>query len=208
VPLSRADRDLPGLTVLALLLTGPRHTYEMHRMIVDTHKDFVTGLPRSLYHAVERLLRAELIEVHDVRRDGPHPERTLYSLTGAGRDVLADRVERLLTTPDGDATTFVAALSFAGVLPGARAVAALRRRAAELEGRLTTLAAGLASVPAGLPRFLLLEGEFEHVRMRAEADFAATTATAIEDGSLPWPDDPDGLLEAVPMMPGAETHLE
>ena len=31
MPLHRADRDLPALTVLALLLTGPRHTYEMHR---------------------------------------------------------------------------------------------------------------------------------------------------------------------------------
>ena len=55
--MARAERDLPGLTVLALLLTGPRHTYEMHRMMIDTRKDFVTGLPRSMYHAVERLLR-------------------------------------------------------------------------------------------------------------------------------------------------------
>ena len=45
--LSRTDRDLVGLTVLALLLTGPQHTYEMQRLMKVTHKDFVTGLPRS-----------------------------------------------------------------------------------------------------------------------------------------------------------------
>jgi hypothetical protein len=59
-----------------VLLTGPRHTYEMHLLMVDTHKDLVTGLPRSMYHAVERLLRAELIRVVGTDREGGRPERT------------------------------------------------------------------------------------------------------------------------------------
>src|SRR5438128_2716644 len=73
MPIGRTERDLPGLTVLALLLTGPRHTYEMHRMMIDTHKDFVTGLPRTMYHAVERLLRGGMVVVVDTARDGARP---------------------------------------------------------------------------------------------------------------------------------------
>jgi DNA-binding PadR family transcriptional regulator len=128
--LQRADRDLPALTVLALLLTGPRHTYEMHRLMVDTHKDFVTGLPRSMYHAVERLLRAELIEVVRTDRAEGRPERTVYAVTDGGRAELAERVRRLLEHPDPDATLFVAALSFLGCLPAEQARAALDVRRA------------------------------------------------------------------------------
>src|SRR5690606_24604707 len=97
--LRRVDRDLPALTVLALLTTGPRHTYEMHRLMVDTHKDFVTGLPRSMYHAVDRLLRAGLIEVVRTDRAEGRPERTVYGLTDAGRAELRERVRRLLEHP-------------------------------------------------------------------------------------------------------------
>ncbi len=122
--MARADRDLPGLTVLALLLTGPRHTYEMHRMMIDTHKDFVTGLPRSMYHAVERLLRDQLIRVVGTARNGTRPERTVYELTAAGRGELTARVRRLLEQPDPDATLLVAALSFIGCLPPVEAASA------------------------------------------------------------------------------------
>lgn len=73
--LRRADRDLAGLAVLALLHTGPRHTYDMHRLMIDTRKDFVTGLPRSLYHAVERLQRDGLVRAQGTGRAGARPER-------------------------------------------------------------------------------------------------------------------------------------
>lgn len=115
--LRRVDRDLTALTVLALLITGPRHAYEMHRFILDTHKDFVTGLPRSMYHAVDRLLRAELISVVGTDRAGTRPERTVYAITDAGRTELAGRVRRLLEHPEPDATLFAAALSFVGCIP-------------------------------------------------------------------------------------------
>ena len=59
--LQRSDRDLPALAVLALLSRGPRHTYDMHRFMIDTRKDFIGGLPRSLYHAVDKLERSGLI---------------------------------------------------------------------------------------------------------------------------------------------------
>ncbi|UUT34618.1 hypothetical protein [Microbacterium elymi] len=45
--LTRDERDLPGLTVLALLTRGPRHPYDIHRFVVETRKDFVLGAPAA-----------------------------------------------------------------------------------------------------------------------------------------------------------------
>lgn len=186
--LQRADRDLPALTVLALLMTGPRHTYEMHRLMIDTHKDFVTGLPRSMYHAVERLLRAELIEVVRTDRAEGRPERTVYGLTDPGRSELVERVRRLLEHPDPDTTLFVAALSFLGCLPAPQARAALDVRRAELERQVDGARAALAGV-SGLPRLLLVEAEFEIARRTAERDWVAGLLTDLDAGRLDWPAD-------------------
>jgi DNA-binding PadR family transcriptional regulator len=186
--LRRTDRDLPALTVLALLMTGPRHTYEMHRLMVDTHKDFVTGLPRSMYHAVERLLRAELIEVVRTDRADGRPERTVYGLTDAGRAELAERVRRLLEHPDPDATLFVAALSFLGCLPVPQARAALDVRRAELGRRIDGARDALAGV-GHLPRLLLVEAEFEIARLTAERDWVGDLLADLDSGRLDWPAD-------------------
>ncbi|HLU58120.1 MAG TPA: PadR family transcriptional regulator [Pseudonocardia sp.] len=186
--LRRVDRDLPALTVLALLTTGPRHTYEMHRLMVDTHKDFVTGLPRSMYHAVDRLLRAGLIEVVRTDRAEGRPERTVYGLTDAGRAELRERVRRLLEHPDPDATLFVAALSFLGCLPVPQARAALAARHVELGRRVDGTRAALAEA-AHLPRLLLVEAEFEIARLSAERDWVAGLLADLDAGRLAWPDD-------------------
>lgn len=211
--LRRVDRDLVALTVLALLLTGPRHAYEMHRLIVDTHKDFVTGLPRSMYHAVDRLLRDGLVEVHDVRREGPRPERTVYALTDPGRAELGERVGRLLATPDADATLFVAALSFVGVLVREQALAALRTRLDLLDARLRGLEEGIATVPAAVPRLLLVESEFERARLGAERAWVAAFVDEVDRGALAWPGEDDaafaGLVDLLPADPSGpgEPHM-
>ncbi|MGH3902281.1 MAG: PadR family transcriptional regulator [Pseudonocardiaceae bacterium] len=195
--LRRVDRDLPALTVLALLLTGPRHTYEMHRMMIETHKDFVTGLPRSMYHAVDRLLRDELIRVQETGRDGARPERTIYALTEAGRVELRERVTRLLKHPDPDTTVFVAALSFAACLPAGRAAEALRARRNTLALRITGLDDALASIPETLPRLLLIETEYERNRLDAERSWVDALVVDLESGRLGWSDDIGALVDLV-----------
>ena len=186
--LRRGDRDLVGLTVLALLLTGPRHTYEMQRLMVATHKDFVTGLPRSMYHAVGKLEAGALIEVAGVEREAGRPERTVYALTPAGRAELRERVQRLLALPDPDATLLTAALSFIGVLPIAEAAKALRARSDELGRRGDGLRSAMGEV-AGLPRVLLVENEYELARLAAERAFVDGLRADLDSGALAWPAD-------------------
>ncbi|MGH3566080.1 MAG: PadR family transcriptional regulator [Pseudonocardia sp.] len=196
--LRRVDRDLPALTVLALLLMGPRHTYEMHRMMIDTHKDFVTGLPRSMYHAVERLVRDKLIGVQEIARDGGRPERTVYALTDAGRVELRARVTRLLAHPDPDTTVFVAALSFVGCLPGDEAAEALRTRSNVLAARIAGLDEAARSTPNTPPRLLVIETEYERNRLDAERRWVDALVADIDGGRLEWPDDIAALVDLLP----------
>lgn len=186
--LRRSDRDLPALTVLGLLVSGPRHTYEMHRMMIDYHKDFVTGLPRSMYHSVERLLRDGHIEIVDTVREGGRPERTVYALTPGGRAELDTRLIRLLSVPDADSDLLVAALSFVGCLSAEAAAAALRARMAALAPARDAMAAAVADRPAAVPRILLVEGEYAVARLTAEHDWVAGIVVDIESGALDWPD--------------------
>jgi DNA-binding PadR family transcriptional regulator len=198
--LRRADRDLTSLTVLALLLTGPRHPYEMHQMVLATHKDFVTGLPRSLYHAVERLLRDELVRVQETTKDPGRPERTVYALTEAGREALRSQLHRLLACPDPDSTLFVAALSFVATLGIGEALGALRTRGEALAEGVADIDAGLASVSVSVPRLLLIEAEYDRSRLEAERGFVAGLIEDLEAGRLAWPEE----LTATDLLPELE----
>ena len=195
--LQRSDRDLPALAVLALLSRGPRHTYDMHRFMIDTRKDFVVGLPRSLYHAVDKLERSGFVAQAGTEQSAGRPERVRYALTEPGSAELRRRVALLLATPEPDATLFFAALSFMGVLGEAEVMAALRARVAGLDLQVAGLDGDLAEAH-GVPRILLVEAEYERARLTAERHWTAGLLTDLESGELVWPDDLDEL-----MPPGA-----
>ncbi|PSK99661.1 PadR family transcriptional regulator [Murinocardiopsis flavida] len=192
----RGVTDLTGLTVLALLHTGPRHPYEMHRIVLETHKDFVTGLPRSLYHAVTRLERDEFIESVETVREGGRPERTVYRLTAEGRAELTSRLRYLLQRPDTDPRPFVAAMSFIGCLPIGETRFCLGHRAAALESEVASL--DISSTSLGLPRVLLLENEYLRALRAAELEWVRTLIADLDSGALSWPDDMTELSKNIP----------
>ncbi|QFG20995.1 PadR family transcriptional regulator [Actinomadura sp. WMMB 499] len=189
--------DLVGLTVLAMLTVRASHPYELHRLIVDTHKDYVTGLPRSLYHAVERLAGEELIAPVETVREGRRPERTVYEITGEGRRELATRLRTLLETPGPDRRTFTAAVSLVGVLPLPEALRSLRTRAAALEGTLAGTDGHLGAMrESGLPDLLMIELDYERTLTGAELDWVRALIARLESGELDWSSTTDpGLLK-------------
>ncbi|MGN9787843.1 PadR family transcriptional regulator [Nonomuraea sp. ZG12] len=179
--------DLVGLTVLAMLSVRASHPYELHRFIIDTHKDYVTGLPRSLYHAVDRLAGDELIAPAKTDREGRRPERTVYEITDEGRRELATRLRRLLQEPEPDRRTLVAAISLIGALPPEAAIKALRLRVAALTGAIGGLDAQMATMAEnGLPRLLMLELECDRALFAAEQDWVRGVLDRIESGELDW----------------------
>lgn len=195
----RADRDLVSLTALALLLTGPRHTYEMLVLIEKTHKTFVTGLPRSLYHAVNRLVAAGDIRVVGAARDAGRPERTVYALTGQGQARLREWVSLLLREPDPDSSLFTAALNYAGCLSPAAVAGLLRTRHDDLAQRALAARSTLASLP-DLPRVLLLEVEYEASRLTAEQAWVSQIIDDLAAGRLTWPGTPGAIASVESLL--------
>ncbi|WP_049560979.1 PadR family transcriptional regulator [Nonomuraea sp. SBT364] len=179
--------DLVGLTVLAMLSIRPGHPYELHRFIVDTHKDYVTGLPRSLYHAVDKLAGEELIVPVETSREGRRPERTVYEITDEGRHELATRLRALLETPGGERRVFTAAVSLIGVLTVPDALQSLRTRAAALEGHVTGLNGHLKALrESGLPDVLALELDYERALTETELAWIRRLIARLESGELDW----------------------
>lgn len=190
----RPGPDLASLTALAILTRAPRHAYDLHRYIVDTHKDYVTGLPRSLYHAITRLADTALITAVATTRTGQRPERTVYAITEQGRAELADRLRHLLTTLTRDTTGFVAALSLLGALPPDEASQALTDRADQLRRKLDTTDRTLTDLAAnGVPRLALLKLEYERSRHAAELDWIDHIAAELADGRITWDVPPPSL---------------
>ncbi|WP_433040633.1 PadR family transcriptional regulator [Dactylosporangium sp. CS-033363] len=191
----KPDRDMASLTVLALLLTGPRHTYEMALLIERTHKTFVTGLPRSLYHAVDKLLAAGHIQVADTTRDGARPERTVYELTDDGRLRLVEWVHLILSEPDTDSSLFGPALTYCGCLPPMEVTEALRYRRTELDRRAAETRRVLEATRDTVPRILMVEVEYEAARLEAERAFVDGLLADIKTGRLTWSTNPDDLAD-------------
>jgi DNA-binding PadR family transcriptional regulator len=200
--------DLVGLTVLAMLSIRDSHPYELQQFIVNTRKGYVTGLPRSLYHAVDRLSATGLIEPGETVRDGRRPERTVYRITDAGRRDLATQLQGLIERPELDRPTFTAAVSLLGALPMPTARAALHARASTISAMVTALAAQLDTLrDSGLPAVVVLELEYELAIQRAELDWINTVLARLDTGALDWsgPIRTD-LLDEVLQQPTTETE--
>ncbi|MDX6428839.1 MAG: hypothetical protein QOE54_1205, partial [Streptosporangiaceae bacterium] len=80
-----------ALAVLAFLLMEPMHPYELGRRLQETDKDRSFKYNRgSLYMVVKQLRKAGFIIEQETVRDTQRPERTVYALTGEGRQELHD----------------------------------------------------------------------------------------------------------------------
>ncbi|WP_018681682.1 PadR family transcriptional regulator [Actinokineospora enzanensis] len=180
------NRDVVALAVLAMLMEQPQHPYEMQRLIRERRKDFVTGLPRSLYHAVDRLLRAGYVEQAETTRDGGRPERTTFRITDSGREQFELWLLDLLATPEVEHPVFTAAVSFLSHLSTESVQTALQSRIVVLQGQVADLDAQIALVERYLHRLGRLELEHARVLRQAELDWLGTVVADMQAGRLVW----------------------
>jgi DNA-binding PadR family transcriptional regulator len=178
--LRRTDRDLSALSVLGLLFHEPRYTFEIYRMALEMQMNFLSGVPRALYHAVERLARDDLVRAVGNERAGLRPERTIYAITPAGRVDLMRRVRSLLEHPEPDAGFFAAALSFLDCLPASEVLAAIERRHDELERLLTDRRCKLDSSS----ELLRIRLNYEVTRLDTERHWVAQLIGKLRQGVL------------------------
>ena len=183
--------DCVGLNVLALLSEQPRHPYDIQRALRDRHLDQhfrLGGLPRSLYHAVDRLARRGLIEPVQTTREGNRPERTVYQLTDEGREEFDARLRHLVETPSTEAPALAAALGFAAYLSPGVVLDSLESRIISLTTEVAQLDAGMGALQehVRLPRIFLIGVECRRALRQAELDWARSMADELRRGTLAW----------------------
>jgi DNA-binding PadR family transcriptional regulator len=192
-----AERRSPlAMVVLSLLAEAPMHAYGMQQLIKSRRKDEVVNVAQrnSVYQAIERLLRDGYIQVRHTARDAGRPERTVYELTGSGREVQEKWVRSMLSTPAREFPEFPAALAFITTLPAAAAREVLQQRQSALEDRLARVRADRRiGEDMGLPRVFLIEGEYEETMVRAELGYVRGLVDAFAGGELDWT--PEWLAE-------------
>jgi DNA-binding PadR family transcriptional regulator len=179
-----------SLVILELLTERAMHPYEMQQLIRERHTDQVVKVRAgSLYHTVERLRGAGLIEAVETGREGRRPERTVYEITETGRDEFHANLRELVRSPQTEYPLFGLAVEMLGKLGPREAKELLRRRAVQLEARL---AAGEQVIGAlakdGLPRIFTLDTEYLMAMCRAELAWVRQLVDEIGTGDLPWTD--------------------
>lgn len=180
-----------GIAVLALLVAGPAHPYQMRHEIRVREIDRVMKVTHgTLYSTVDRLAAGGLIQPVETSREGRRPERTVYEITALGRDQLLDAVRAELMRAAPQYPRLATALAFASLLGPEEVGLLLERRCIEVEAQLSGMSAALdASLKSGLhpvERVHLIEVEYQLALLRAERDWLQAIVADIRAGRLTW----------------------
>lgn len=174
-----------ALAVMALLSERPMHPYEIAQTLRQRGKENSVKINfGSLYTVVQNLQKHGYVEVADVQRQGNRPERTLYGLTGAGREEMLDWLADLVAVPAREFPLFETALSLVGVLPPDEVVVLLEERLAKLDVEYAAGRAVLAQLGKTLPRLFVVETEYQLHMTAAQADWIRGLLREMAEGTL------------------------
>lgn len=179
--------NLLALAILALLAAGkPMHPYEMASVLRRTGKEHDMKIKwGSLYTVVQNLEKHDLIQATGSDRDGRRPERTSYAITGTGRAELTDWMSELLSVPEPEQTSFVAALSVLGVISPDEVPVLLGQRLERLEASIAGARAAVDQAAKTVPWLFLIESDYELAMRQAEADWVRALLAQFAEGTLP-----------------------
>jgi len=184
----RRPFNVLSLAVLALLHERPMHPYEVaYTMRERRMEDSIKLNYGALYHTVGLLHADDLIVPLESERAGRRPERTVYTLTDAGRAQALDWLRDLLRHPLKEFPRFQAALTVLPLLPRDEALQLLGERAEDLAVQIQTQRDSFERLrQRGLPRLVLVEDEYATWMQQAELDWISRLHSDISDGVLAW----------------------
>jgi DNA-binding PadR family transcriptional regulator len=174
--------------VLWQLMTEPMHVYRMQKLFEAQGKDRVVNVRAraSLYQTIERLQRHGLVEVAQTSRVEGYPDRVVYAITDAGREVAREWLRVMLHSTEAEYPDFIAALSILFGLSPEEATAELELRAQRLGAAMAETKSALAGIPAGLPRLFVLEEEYRVAVLEAELAWIHGVIDDLRAGRLTW----------------------
>jgi DNA-binding PadR family transcriptional regulator len=182
----RKRSNLLALAVLSLLTERPMHPYEMAAMMRQRGLASTVKLNfGALYAVIETLHRLALIVPMETRRQGRHPERTIYATTEAGRAEFFDWLRVLIRTPAIEYTQFVAGLALIAHLSPLEAVALLEDRMHSLSEKIQEQHSDLETgKQRGVDRLFLIEDEYRLAQLESERGWIQKLIGEIRDGTL------------------------
>lgn len=178
--------NLLALAVLSLLTERPMHPYEVSAVMRQRGlADSIKLSYGSLYSVIEMLLREELIVPQETQREGRHPERTVYTITEAGRTEFFRWLRSLINTPATEYLQFAAGLSFLAHFSPTEATGLLEERTQHLQEKIRAKRAAIdEQLQHGLDRIFLVEDEYALMLQEAELAWVQRLIREIQDGTL------------------------
>ena len=176
-----------ALAVLAMLMSGPMHPYQIARLLKHRGKDDSIKIRYgSLYTVVQDLESRGFVAAQGTARAGHRPERTVYRLTNDGRAELEDRLRELISEPVKEYPIFTSVLSLVAVIHPDEMAGLLAERLQSLEIEIAATT-GIIDHAVGhrLPRLFLLETEYGLAMKRAEAEWVRGLMRELADGTFP-----------------------
>ena len=178
--------NLLGLAVLSLLTERPMHPYEMSAVMRQRDVSSAIKLNQSsLYSVIEALQREEWIVPVETQREGRYPERTIYTITEAGRAEFDDWLRSLIQRAPTEYTQFAAGLTFLGHLSPAEAATLLQEHAHSLQEQIRSSRSLIEKTrQLGVDRLFLVEDAYTLTLLEAKLAFVQHLIQEINDGTL------------------------
>jgi DNA-binding PadR family transcriptional regulator len=181
----RKVANLLAVPVMSALWQQPAYPYQIAMMLRDRGKDkAVSANWGSFYTVIKNLEKNGFIEAVETVRKGNQPERTIYRLTEAGREELADWLRELIGEPESETDRLEAGLSDFMVLHPDETVDLLRHRLSVLDTRIAEQQALLDQIEGMVPRIFLLESEYHLAMDQAQAEWVRGMVAEMEAGTL------------------------
>ena len=164
------------------------HVYRMQKLFEAQGKNRVVNVRAraSLYQTIDRLVRHGLVEVAETVPVEGYPDRVVYAITDAGREVARAWLREMLRGTDGEYPEFIVAVSILFGLSPEEARTELELRAEKLAAALEDTESTLSDAPADLPRLFMLEEEYRHATLSAELVWVRAVIDDLSAGRLTW----------------------
>jgi DNA-binding PadR family transcriptional regulator len=179
-----------AVLVLELLAERDMHPYEMRQLLVQRGRDKrIKITPGSLYRTVERLTEDGCAEVVETNREGKRPERTVYTITDAGREAFRYRLREMLQQPAAEFPQFPIALVCMHALTKQDALDQLACRRTELEAevaRADVIRQRLGTDGPG--EIFWIDLDYTQAIRRAELSWTIQLIDDVTSGRIGWPE--------------------